>query len=92
VTPEELLAEVEPLSHAARVRRMVEVGRLAATDPTVSATLAELERRGHYERYLALQACFGSRDGAHALRAITDPSRGLRALATALVPLLCDDT
>lgn len=70
---------------------MVEVGRLAQTDTTVAETLDELERGDFYERYMALQACYGSRDGAHALRAIGDPSRGIRTFAATLVPQLCDD-
>lgn len=70
---------------------MVEVGRLAAIDPSAAETLAALTRGGFYERYLALQACFGSRDADHVLQALADPSRGIRALAATLVPLVCND-
>src|SRR5919197_2120514 len=78
-----LLRELEPLRHVERVRRMVEIGRRAA------ALVAALESGGTYERWLALVSCFGSRDAAHALRALTDSSRLVRGLAITLVPLLC---
>src|SRR5262249_14908002 len=91
VSPDELLRQIEPLSHAARTRRMVELGRHAATDPAVAATLDALEGGDWYARRLALQSCFGSRDGARVVRAIGDPSRIVRGLAVALAPLTCDD-
>ena len=87
----ELLRALERLPHAERMQRMVELGRLAGSDPTVAAMLEAMERGDFSERYLALQACYGSRDGAHALRAIEDPSRGIRTFAASLVPQLCDD-
>ncbi len=71
---------------------MVEVGRLAAVDGSVAATLAALEQQGFYERSLALQSCYGSRDGAHVVRAMSDPSSSIRALASQLLPMACDDT
>ncbi len=86
-----LRQEMNALTHDARMRRMVEVGRRAATDPDVAATIARWERGGHYERQLALQSCFGSRDGAHVLRALADPSRSIRGRAARLVPIICDD-
>lgn len=91
MTRTELLRALERLTHAERMRRMVELGRQAGDDPTVATALDQLERGDFYERYLALQACYGSRDGAHALRALSDPSRGLRTFAATLVPQLCDD-
>ncbi len=70
----DLLHELEPLTHDARIRRMVELGRAAAAhDPAVAATLEALSRGGVHERMLALHACHGSRDGAHAVRAASDP-------------------
>jgi hypothetical protein len=91
MTPEELLAELVPLTHNARVRQMVELGRQAAADASIAATLAALEQRGFYERWLALQACYGSRDGAHVLRALGDASRMIRAAAIKLAALACND-
>lgn len=91
MTPDTLLAELDVLPHTARVRRMVELGRLAAVDPTVAATLLAQEQGGFYERWLALQSCFGSRDGAHVLRALSDPSRSIRTGAIKLVVMACDD-
>ncbi|HVF11195.1 MAG TPA: hypothetical protein VNA16_10350, partial [Abditibacteriaceae bacterium] len=91
MTREELLHELESLTHDARMSRMVEIGRSATTDASVEATLSELECGGHYERRLALQSCFGSRDGARVVRALDDLSRLLRGLALRLAILVCDD-
>ena len=46
MTPDELLRELEPLTHDARMRRIVEVGRRAATDARVATTMATLELGG----------------------------------------------
>ena len=86
-----ILAELEPLDHAARSRRMVELGRAAARDRGVSGVIDALGRGGVYERLLALQACYGSGDGAHAARALADPSRLLRRRALRLVALFAAD-
>lgn len=91
MTPSRLLKELEPLTHDGRVRRMVEVGRLASTDSSGADTLDSLERGTFYERRLALVSCFGSRDGSRVLRALDDASRHIRGLARRLVPLACDD-
>src|SRR3954471_13078280 len=91
MTTAELLHELEPLTHDARIRRMVELGRAAAHDPAVAATLAALGRGGTFERMLALHACHGSRDGAHAARAASDPSRLIRRRSLRLVALYSDD-
>ncbi len=91
MTPAELLRELEPLTHAAQMRRMVEVGRAAARDSEAAATLAALEAGGFRERYLALQSCFGSGDSAHVLRALVDPLGTICGLAARLVPAVCDD-
>lgn len=91
MTPDELLCELESLTHDARMKRMVEIGRNATIDANAAATLNALEQGGLYERLLALQSCNGSRDGVCVLRALSDPSRAIRSLAVALLPLLGDD-
>ncbi len=88
---DDLLARLEPLTHDARVRELVALGRASKDDAGSAAALTDLEGRGFYERYLALLSCYGSRDGAHVLRALADPSRTVRALAVALTPVACDD-
>ena len=70
MTPARLLRELEPLTHDARARRLVEVGRLSRGDPRVADTLAQLERGGWYERSLSLRACHGSRDVGRLLRGL----------------------
>jgi hypothetical protein len=95
ITPEQLLQELESLSHSARIQRMVALGREAATtDPALKNTIAALEQdtSSYYPRYLALYSCFGSRDGTHVLRALTDASRLVRALALSLVGQVCQDS
>lgn len=70
---------------------MVELGQAAPHTPDIASILATLAQGNFYERFLSLYACFGSTDGAHVLRALTDPSRSIRAVAIRLVPLACDE-
>lgn len=91
MTPDELLRECETLTHYGRMRRMVEIGRLAASDPSVRKTLADLAQSEVYPRILATQACYGSRDTAQIARALADPSRSVRSLALDLAALVCGD-
>ncbi len=86
---EQLLSDLELMSHSDRIRVMVELGRQQSDES--KAAIAELERGGFYERQLALYSCFGSRDPSHILRAVNDPSHLLRGLASRLVALHCDD-
>ena len=87
----DLLQEFQTLSHSERVQRMVDLGRRARSDAAAAAVLTSLEHGGFYERWLALQACYGSRDGEHVLRALTDPSQAIRSAALGLVALVCDE-
>src|SRR5262249_50235922 len=57
MTPSALLRDFESLSHDARMRRMVEIGRRSVRDATLLATLAALARGDFGERLLALQSC-----------------------------------
>ncbi|HET8840288.1 MAG TPA: hypothetical protein VFN35_02420, partial [Ktedonobacteraceae bacterium] len=91
MTAEQLLQELEALTYAARIRHMVNFGRAAIRNSQLAATLTTLEQRNFYERFLAISSCFGSRDGAHVLRALTDPSRIIRGIAINLVPLACTE-
>jgi hypothetical protein len=91
MTPNALLREFESLSHDARMRRMVEIGRRSVRDATLLATLAALARGDFAERLLALQSCWGSGDADHALRALADPSRLLRRRAVPLLARFADD-
>lgn len=80
-----LLRKLELLTHDARMRRMVELGQEAGTNPQTAELLAALERGGFYERLLALQSCYGSKDGSHALRALNDPSRTIQFRSLKLI-------
>lgn len=91
MTPEQLLHECEKLTHDGRMKRMVEVGRLASGDASVRKTLASFAQGDVYQRALATQACYGSRDSSQVLQALSDPSRNVRALAFRLVASICSD-
>ncbi|WP_437551407.1 hypothetical protein WME97_09730 [Sorangium sp. So ce367] len=87
------LADIEPLAHYDRVRRVVEVGRAAARgDAGASALLGALWSSAQpYERLLALMSVYGSGDGALVVAAISDPSRSVRRRAGRMVARFCDD-
>ncbi|NOK03552.1 MULTISPECIES: hypothetical protein [Myxococcus] len=87
----ELRAELSGTYHDARVRRMVELGRLALKDAGVREILGVLSRGDAYERRLALFAQFTWRDGRQVLAATTDASARVRFLSFQLVALVCDD-
>ncbi|GCE07161.1 hypothetical protein [Dictyobacter aurantiacus] len=91
MTSEQLLRECAAMTYAGRMRHMVEVGRLAASDESVRETIEDLGRGDVYQRVLAVQSCHGSRDAERVRQAMFDRSRGVRSVATGLVPLLCDD-
>jgi hypothetical protein len=88
---DQLADELEPLPYSARTRRMVRLGQEAATNPEANALLMELERGDFYRRWLGLLSCYGSRDGERVLRALSDPSRGIRRFACGMVALTCND-
>ncbi|HEX2909511.1 MAG TPA: HEAT repeat domain-containing protein [Chloroflexia bacterium] len=97
MTIDELLHQLEPLTHKDRAKRMIELGHRAGasvTDPeaiNIREVLRKMETGDFYQRYLALQSCQGSRNGEHVLRAFSDPSRMIRGLSISLVPLMCSD-
>lgn len=87
----QLLQDLEPLSHGERMRRVVELGRRARTEPAIADGLARWAAGDFYERQLALKSCFGSGDVAIAEAMLVDPSRALRAMAVEAVAKLGDD-
>ena len=91
MTPSQMLQELEPLSHNTRIGRVIELGHQAGPGTNVARIIATWEQGEHYERWLALYSCFGSRDGEHVLRAFADPSHAIRGLAWKLSVFLCDD-
>ena len=90
MTAAELLEQLESQTHGERVAAMIALGRQAGAEGR--AIVAQLEQGNVYERMLALYSCFGSRDSAHALRALNDPSRLMRGLATRLAPHICNES
>lgn len=86
-----LLVRLETVTHGARVREAIALGRRALTDADAADTLAELERGNFYEWMLALLAAHGTRSGDTVTRFLSDASTLLRGLAASLVPLFCTD-
>jgi hypothetical protein len=91
MTPEELLLECETLTYHDRMHRMVELGQQAASDSSISETLAALAQGDVYQRILATQSCYGSRDTAQIVQSLSDPSRSVNELALDLAALVCSD-
>ena len=77
----ELRAEMETLAYGARIARLITLGRDAQNIPL----LDELERGDFDLRWLALNSCYGSRDGERALRMLTDASQLIRRNAAAIL-------
>lgn len=87
------LDELETLTHRARMRRMVQVGRdVVAGDANARVLVDALWATGRtYERTLALQSVYGSREGNVVVAAVREPSRTLRYRALRLLVTACDD-
>jgi hypothetical protein len=88
-----LVAEVEPLTHTDRMRRVVDVGRRAAGGEADAGLglRALAESPDAFERLLALTSVFGSRDGELVVRGLSDVSRTVRRKAARMLGLVCDD-
>src|SRR5262245_10770655 len=89
--PQELLQACAVLNHNDRMRRMVEFGQQAAGDASIQEALAQLAQGETYQRFLVLQSCYGSRDSARVIQALSDPSRLIRGRALGLAALVCSD-
>lgn len=92
MTPEQLLQEFEQSTYAQRVYRMIELGHMIDNDKSVAETITQLTQGTTYQRLLALQSCYGSRDTVMVLQALADSSYSVRSLALNLVVLHCNDT
>ncbi len=70
---------------------MIALGRSAQSDSATADLIAALAGGDFYARWLALQSCYGSHDGAQIQRALADPSQLIRSAALRLLGLFCDD-
>ena len=68
------------------MKRLYELGR----DRAATSALQSWENGDGFERRLALQSCYGSRDGARVARMASDPSRLTRNLALKISAEVCD--
>lgn len=87
----ELPAEWELISHVARVRRAVELGRQSRSEPTAARLLSELRTGGFTQRLMSAFACHGSRDSAVLLALTADPSRTIARVAFSVMCDVGDD-
>ena len=81
MTTDQLLRELEPLTHSQRVQRMIELGRLDATGSgrdtarSIRGGSAEIPRiAGFVPATPGLYTCLGSRDYIPVAMALTDIS------------------
>lgn len=82
LSPDELLNEVEPLSHGQRCHRLAERGReLAGRPDALQALLTALAERGPYERLLAAQLAVMTGHLPHLTRATADPDADISRYA-----------
>jgi hypothetical protein len=91
MNPQTLLQTLEPLTHQARMQQMVVIGRQSRGNRDLVGTLNQLAGGDFYNRYLALQACFGSENIELINQSLSDRSRKLRSLALRLIVLFGDD-
>src|SRR5687767_8763959 len=87
-----LPAEWEALSHSARVRKAVEVGKQSRTDAKAAKLLREWRTEGGFtQRLLATFAGHGSRDSAALVALTADPSRLIARVALSVLSDVGDD-
>ena len=79
--------EWEALSHSARIRKAIEVGRGSRSDASAGRLLRDWGSGGFTQRLLATYACHGSRDSAALLTLTADPSRTIARVA---MSVMCD--
>ena len=79
----QLLQTLEPMTHGDRVRHMIQMGQQSRQDANIADTLNQLAQGNFYERYLALQSCYSSRNIQIVTRSLVDPSRQIRATGAA---------
>ncbi|MGW8761519.1 hypothetical protein ACWGN5_03350 [Streptomyces sp. NPDC055815] len=90
-TADQLLAALEPLPHAARLRFTAVTAHRLASRGALRPLLAALDARGPYERRLAALAALAAEDAEHLIARLGDPDpvvrryalRGARRLAFA---------
>ncbi len=81
MTLADLQAELETLPYPERIARMIALGRA----PENASLIDEMQAQAFDLRWLALQSCEGSRDGARVLRLIGDASRLIRKGAAGMI-------
>ncbi|MGP4096221.1 hypothetical protein [Nonomuraea sp. KM90] len=82
ISADELLNEVEPLSHGQRCRRLAEYARdLSGRPEALRALLDGLAGHGPYERFLGVRLAAMAREVAHVTRAMTDPDMDISRYA-----------
>ncbi|GLW52708.1 hypothetical protein [Kitasatospora phosalacinea] len=78
---ERLLAAVEPLAHADRLRTVARTAHALAATGELPSLIAELAERGRYERRLAALAALAGRHTPHLTARLADPDAVVRRYA-----------
>ncbi|MFD7730645.1 hypothetical protein ACFV6F_09725 [Kitasatospora phosalacinea] len=78
---ERLLAAVEPLAHADRLRTVARTAHALAATGELPSLIAELAESGRYERRLAALAALAGRHTPHLTARLTDPDAVVRRYA-----------
>ncbi|MEE1824086.1 hypothetical protein PUR61_18105 [Streptomyces sp. BE20] len=78
---DQLLADLDPLSHSERQRHVARRAGEIAVDGALPALLADLERSGVYGRRLAALAASAGRATGHLIERLTDPDPVVRGHA-----------
>jgi hypothetical protein len=86
-----LLQVLEPLTHQGRMQQMVEIGKQSRENWEFASTLNQLAGGDFYQRYLALQSCYGSQNIGLINQSLSDSSGRIRSLALRLIVLFGDD-
>lgn len=86
-----LLRTLEPLTHQGRMQQMVQIGRQSRDNKNLASTLNQLALGDFYQRYLTLQACYGSENIGLINQSLSDSSHRIRSLALRLIVLFGDD-
>ncbi|MBT2404261.1 MULTISPECIES: hypothetical protein [unclassified Streptomyces] len=78
---DQLLVSLDPLPHSARLRLLATTARDLARAGELAAVLAELDRRGRYERRLAALGALAGRETEYLARRLADPDPVVRRYA-----------
>ena len=90
-SPSTLVAQLDGMHFGDRMRALVQLGRLSKDDLALRNLIADWSASALYDRLLALQTAFGSRDATLPLKALADPSMHMKRRGIKVASVLCSD-